>query len=362
MKTTNTISEADLKLYFQELLRKGDTITRNSLAIYYFDVKGKQHPDWPTNGNYKGYESAVDCFFGANDNYRKYFSRAIKYVVNELANNGIDIVCSKNQYKWPEDVPIEKLDNLTPKIEEEKKVIEILQEVDNLIPKSWLAKKLRDRIDATTISYMSFDTNMDLRNIQLMPSIIKAVKTKKVIRFEYKKDSITDPIMVIMHPHYIKEYNNRWFVFGYVNADTENPRCFAVDRISSEKMDIMDDISYIYSNVDYRTYFDDIVGVTLFRNSEKERITIRTLNVYVHELIATKPLHNSQVEVKPFDPEKSYGEFELNVKYNNELIGRLFMFESNIQVFTEKGSKIYKSMRYHIAKLAEIYGIKTGEK
>lgn len=62
--------------------------------------------------------------------------------------------------------------------------------------------------------FVSFETNESLTNIGLLPELYLAIRDKKVISFQYcpygKKYR-----KVIFHPHFLKEYNNRWFVFGY---------------------------------------------------------------------------------------------------------------------------------------------------
>lgn len=361
-KKDNKISELKLRIYFQDMLKLGKTVTKESLARYYFEEKGNKHNDWDTTAKLNGYDSLESYFFGVNENNRKYFSRAMKTVVDNLANNGIDIVCKEvsngrvKAYRWPEDVPIERMDTLLPKIEEEKMVLEILQEVDNLIPETWFSKKLHDRIESKPVKYMSFDSNMNLKNLQLMPSIIDAVKHHKVIKFEYRTDSVSEPFDVILHPHFIKEYNNRWFILGYSTEGKRNPSTFPIDRIISEKIEFLK-LPFVENTIDYSTYFKDIIGVTHLSNSEVEHLLIRTLNAYTHELIATKPFHDSQVETIPFTKDFGYGEFSLDVKFNNELIGKLFMYESNIKVITGKNSKVYKTLRYHIAEMAKLYGI-----
>lgn len=365
----------DLKESFKELLKQGVIVSKETLAEYYFEKKGNRHPDWVDDKTYeenckKYKQTKVSLFFSSNENHRKTFSRVMNEVAVALAESGIDIKYNhptNNRkkpcfYKWPEGVSMDKLDTLIPIKKKDDFIVDIIREFDNLIPDSLVSKKIRERIETNTEKYISFDTNQNLKNLDLLPSIIVAVKEKKVIRFKYRKDSTANMEEVILHPHYIKEFNNRWFVFGYKNEETNSVPLYPIDRIvKREGIEYVDDICFVESQIDYNTYFDDIIGVTHFKESEIEHIKIRTMNSYIHELIYTKKLHDSQIETKPFDPELNYGEFTLDVKYNPELIGRLFMYESNIKVITEKGSKIYKSIRYHISKMAEIYNVRFNE-
>lgn len=358
------ISEAELKKFFLKLLEEGEIVTRETLAKYYLDEKDIS----VDRKDIKGHKTRESYFFAVNGNNRRYFSRVMKGVADNLANNGIDIAYKQSAnkktkfYKWPDNVPIEKLDSVVPEKKQEDMIVDILQAFDNLIPESMITKKIRERIELNSERYISFDNNQNLRNLKLLPTIIVAVKEKKVVKFCYKKSSISNIEEVILHPHHIKEFNNRWFVFGYKNGDSNQVSSYPIDRFVSETIDYVNDVSFTENTIDYGTYFDDIVGVTHFKDTEVEHLIVKTRNAYIHELIATKPLHESQIEKRAFDPSLNYGEFSLDVKYNPEIIGRLFMYESNIQVITEKGSKIYKTIRYHISQMAKIYNLRLKEK
>ena len=109
----------------------------------------------------------------------------------------------------------------------------------------------------------------------------------------------------------------------------------ALDRIETEPQ-IFDDIEYVAAPTGtYRDYFTDIVGVSHEKDVKgAEPVIIRTLSLYMHELMRSKKLHHSQKETKEFGEhdDGTYGEFELYVEHNRELRGKILTYGEGLKV------------------------------
>jgi hypothetical protein len=163
-----------------------------------------------------------------------------------------------------------------------------------------------------------------------------------------------------MHPHLLKEYNSRWFLFGYVHQedDTWEIVNFALDRIiyngTASGIKIHVDIPFKKAPKDFYTnYFNDIVGVTRYDDRQVEQITIRTADFKVHHLLRTKPIHSSQTETIPFDQEKGFGEFSICVIPNLELQARLLGYGKGLYVLGN--TPFRQRMQDVISQLSELY-------
>lgn len=214
---------------------------------------------------------------------------------------------------------------------------------------------MEENINETTgkeSKIIEFDTNGQLNNLSLLPTLYYAIRDKQVVEFSYcpfDKEERRN----VFHPYYLKEYNSRWFAFGravYEDGKADENCNRALDRITSSIV-IKKEVEYIPSSIDYSTYFDDIVGVTHVKDSKKEHIVIQTNDPYTHGRILTKPLHKSQKEIQVFDPTRRKGEISIDVKPNYELLGLLFSFESHIKIlepenyideFKKETIKLYK--------------------
>ena len=88
---------------------------------------------------------------------------------------------------------------------------------------------------------------------------------------------------------------------------------------------------YEAANNRYEHYFDDIIGVSKMPNDIPIEITIETLDQYTHNRILTKPVHQSQKEVKPFD---TTGRITICVIPNKELMGVVLGFGNHIRIMS----------------------------
>ena len=67
--------------------------------------------------------------------------------------------------------------------------------------------------------------------------------------------------MAVVHPWYIKQYNNRWFLMAY-DAETDRITNFALDRI--QELQVEESVAFIPNmEIDFEHYFDDVFGVTI---------------------------------------------------------------------------------------------------
>lgn len=205
----------------------------------------------------------------------------------------------------------------------------------------------------------------ELKNLNLVKVITNYLSKleKPVFSFRYHQgfDNFMD---VTMFPHLLKEFNSRWFLFGYV-MENGNPKVvnFSLDRIVYEKPSDIKLSSGGESHKPprglYKKYFKDIVGVTRFDNSKVETYTIRTTDFKVHHLLRTKPIHSSQKETFPFDVAKGIGEFTIRVIHNPELRAKLMGYGSGLYVVGD--GEFQQEIREHVAKMAEYYHIRNPE-
>lgn len=197
----------------------------------------------------------------------------------------------------------------------------------------------------------------ELTNLKLV-KLISAFLGKQVIRFRYHQGYENLQIITV-HPHLLKEFNSRWFLFGYVvNEQDENEVvCFSLDRIvyqNSASITICQEIPIRQTpKFFYRQYFKDIVGVTKPKDKVLETFFIKTKDYKVHHLIKTKPIHNSQIETQKFDKEKLEGEFSITVIPNIELRARLLGYGDGICV--QGQGDFQKDLKEVVFRMAEYY-------
>lgn len=145
----------------------------------------------------------------------------------------------------------------------------------------------------TTENLVGFEQNPFFRGLNLLPDLIEATIGHKVLRITYRTyKNFDDERTLIVHPWYIKQYNNRWFLMAY-NTEAERISNFALDRIQS--FEIVEGISFIPNvSVDFEHYFDEVFGVTI-PPAEVEKIRIMLqFSKKQYPYIVSKPLHPTQ--------------------------------------------------------------------
>lgn len=196
--------------------------------------------------------------------------------------------------------------------------------VDEQILKLEQTYNLKDR----NHKIMDFDNNEYLLGLEFLSVVFNAILYKKVIAIEYRSFKSDSSFTHTIHPYYLKQYNNRWFLLGK-NPLYEALSVLALDRIMAVK-ETYDE--YISSSIDFDEYFEDVVGITIPEDAAIEKIKIR-VDASLWPYIKTKPIHGSQKTIKVDD---EYAELELEVYINYELISLLLSFGDRIVVDSPK--------------------------
>lgn len=176
---------------------------------------------------------------------------------------------------------------------------------------------------------VGFDECRYLRGKEHFATLLSAICNKKVIAIGYKNFRSGVAKEIIMHPYYLKEYNNRWFLLGKEHQ-FDSISHLALDRI--ESISPVTGIRYIENTTfDFNNdYFSDIVGVTrrLDTNPQKIRLWVSPSQF---PYIRTKPLHETQ-KLKQSSP-NGY-EIEIEVRPNYELEQLILSFGDAVSVLS----------------------------
>jgi len=137
---------------------------------------------------------------------------------------------------------------------------------------------------------ISFQSNIDLKGSHFLMPLFNAIINERVLEVSYKDFKSSEPYLITFHPYYLKQYNNSWFVLGFNLENKISTWNLALDRIEalSETTAI-----YIQSEIDWESYFYDIVGVTRLEGAEIQEVTLK-FSPSVAPYIITKPIHPSQ--------------------------------------------------------------------
>lgn len=237
------------------------------------------------------------------------------------------------------------------------------QDSAGFFPKSWLEYFFKDYQDLLDMrskrqkgeQVISASLDRILTNIEYLPFLYETITNKQVLAIDYKpfdKDKVT----LMFHPHFLKEYNGRWHLFGHVDGkEPEYGYNIALDRIQSRPR-VQSRVEYIPPPKHfYDEFFKDIVGVSHMDDAQKKHIVIRAHKHNIFKLMDTKPLHQSYTVVKPFGQyiDGEYAEFSVDIEPNNEFYGRILQMGAGLEIILPESIRDEIAQRVH--NLADLY-------
>ena len=188
-----------------------------------------------------------------------------------------------------------------------------------------LVTNLEDKfkIKGTSKSVISMESNAYVEGLKYLSPLFNAIINRQVLNIIYSPFNKSDCEWDI-HPYFIKQYNNRWFLLG-LNEKDHRISTIGLDRIKSVENS---SIPYIddYIIVDVDEYFADVIGVTIPYDKEVVRVKLQfSSNRYPY--IISKPLHESMRKV---DDENCI--VAIDVIPNRELEALILSFGDDIEV------------------------------
>ncbi|MDP2386568.1 MAG: WYL domain-containing protein [Bacteroidota bacterium] len=174
---------------------------------------------------------------------------------------------------------------------------------------------------------IGFDENKDYTAVKYISTLFNAILNERVIQVTYKDFKSLNEYDVVIHPYYLKQYNNRWFCFGYDN-EIGKIRNLALDRIQKIKEIKLKFLKNKAINFD--EYFEDIVGVTVKEEVSIEKILLRISKEH-WPYIESKPLHGSQ---KKKSEENGFVIISIEVRPNYELESLLLSHGDKVEILS----------------------------
>lgn len=195
---------------------------------------------------------------------------------------------------------------------------------------------------------ISFDSNQYLRGIEYLSILYNAITLKTVLDITYQDFKSESPYHIILHPYYLKQYNNRWFIFGMNDENNNTHWNLALDRIEQIEFN---SCKYKVDKTNWEEYFDDIIGVTVPEDAPVESV-ILIFSGDTCKYIYNKPLHGSQ---KSKWLNNMTLEVKMQLKLNYELERVILSYADSVEVVApellrktithrlNKGNKIYNN-------------------
>ena len=214
-----------------------------------------------------------------------------------------------------------------------------LEDFDQFSEMADVVNRLQDKLAISRNNrkpIIHFDSVPNLKGIRLLNPLYNHIARKQTLRIMYQSFSARNPTEFIICPYLLKEFRNRWFLFG---SKASNLLLYnlALDRIQSvEPVDVP-----FRENPDFdpEHFFDDVIGVSKNIKNTPRRIKFwasREQSKY----IKTKPLHRSQQLIRE-NPEDGSCIFRIDVVINVEMYSVFMTYGPGIRVIYPKSAVKY---------------------
>ncbi len=178
------------------------------------------------------------------------------------------------------------------------------------------------------LSYISFEAEGGLKGLEHLKLLLQATRDKHRISFKHYNWHTKKKSKIILEPHLLKQYQNRWYVHGKIQ-NTGLILTFGIDRI--EDVQMLSEKFKVDSGYDPHQKFDSVVGLNSSGGKE-EKITFSVLYPQAN-YFKTLPIHSSQ-EIES-DNEKEIV-LSIHVIPNFELIQKIFSQVEFLKVIEPK--------------------------
>lgn len=193
--------------------------------------------------------------------------------------------------------------------------------LEELLP--GLEDRLKTQSENPSKQVIYFDDNLDYTGREYIEQLYHHIVQQEVLDIEYQDFKAETSYIVTLHPYILKQYNQRWFLFGRNEENGVESWNLALDRIKS--ITVNRDIAYKATQLDWEEdYFYDMIGVTRYPDAVLEQITLYCPNQAANYM-ETKPLHPSQRIVQRNDNGSIH--LEITLYRNPEFESKLRQFE-----------------------------------
>lgn len=171
---------------------------------------------------------------------------------------------------------------------------------------------------------VGFESAIHNKGMEHFTPLFNAIRKKTTVELRYQSFKMQEPQTLIVHPYYLKQYNNRWFLFC-CNGDHTNLSNYPLDRILSVKLA---HVPYRDTDIDFDEYFADMIGVSRRNGQEPEDVVLRFPKDQ-YKYVSTKPWHGSQTVIEEND---DFVTMQMHVIINYELEQKILSFGDYVEV------------------------------
>ena len=198
---------------------------------------------------------------------------------------------------------------------------------------------------------IDFGDNLEYENSSRVHEFFSYIMNKQVLELNYNA-GFGKPQKRTIHPYFVRQYNNRWFLFGWCEqAAKENKPASGILNLPLDRIINVKTVPMLYREVsvqdvkDFKEdYFGDIVGVTRIENGPRIHLVLRfDFNTGDEKKDNAARRDYYYLRTKPFYPyitfpkekdiaQNGYAEVSMDIIPNKELEGILLRYADTAKI------------------------------
>lgn len=197
---------------------------------------------------------------------------------------------------------------------------------------------------------VQFEDNLAYAGRDHLSPLFRHIVDKQALQLDYV-DFNHQRFRFVLHPYLLKEYRNRWYLFGRNHEQPAQLLNLALDRIRCYEPT---EIDFLPNDAwDFAAHFAPLVGVTRFDAPALRQPETVRLRAHGHaaDYLLTKPLHPSQHLTDEAD---DHAEFAYELVPNRELENEILALGPEVEVLAPLSLRA--RMREVVGRLAGRYG------
>lgn len=202
----------------------------------------------------------------------------------------------------------------------------------------------------TILDFIEFEKTPTAAGLEHMDAIIEAIQQQRCLQLSYQSFADNRSKTAIIHPYFIKEYRNRWYVIA-LKEGAEALRIYAFDRIVQAGL-----TDTLYKSNTYfkeNDYLKNCIGIHQ-GNGQTEKVILK-FRPNDGKYVLTQPLHRTQ-QVLPHAGEEVL--ISLDVIINFELTGIILGYGAAVEVI--RPAHLRSKIREIAKNVSDLYT--TGER
>lgn len=227
-----------------------------------------------------------------------------------------------------------------------------LEDFEQFSEMSDVISRLQDKLSISRNNrkpIIHFDSVPHLKGLKLLNPLYNYIAHKQTLRVMYQSFSASQPMEFILFPYLLKEFRNRWFLFGSRSKDMVLYN-LPLDRITC--VEPVDGIPYCENpDFDSEHFFEDVIGVSKNIKNTPRRIKFWA-SAQQSKYIITKPIHRSQKLIRE-NPEDGSCIFRIDVVINFEMYSVFMSYGPGIKIIYPRMAVNY--MRDTLREAADLY-------